>query len=161
MLQMRVSEFPFVVRFPMRGDSAFLRGAAFPGCRVQDRPVIVVVVGVGDGDVPPPVFYRSLHHELVYADHRRKIREITSKMRPPKTTKPRRTRMFSISTNPAHSRTTGGKVENPLTEPDWGDGRLGRVLGTLLELVLGLAASGLLLLGELEVGPPLLRCLGL
>lgn len=47
------------------------------------------------------------------------------------------------------------------TEPDGRDGRLGRVLGPLLDLVLGLAHARLVVLGELEVCPPLLGCLRL
>ncbi len=51
--------------------------------------------------------------------------------------------------------------EGARTEPDGRDGRLRRVLGPLLDLVLGLAHARLVVLGELEVGPPLLGCLRL
>lgn len=47
------------------------------------------------------------------------------------------------------------------TEPERRDGRLGQVLGPLLELRLRLAAAGLLLPGELQVRPPLLQRLRL
>lgn len=47
------------------------------------------------------------------------------------------------------------------TEPDGRDGRLGQVLGALFDLVLRLAAARLLVFGELEVCPSLLRCLRL
>lgn len=47
------------------------------------------------------------------------------------------------------------------TEPNWRDGRLLHLLSALLELILRLAHARLVLLGELEVCPPLLRCLGL
>lgn len=47
------------------------------------------------------------------------------------------------------------------TEPDRRDGRLERLLGPLLDLFLRLSALRLLLLEELCVGSPLLRCLRL
>lgn len=51
----------------------------------------------------------------------------------------------------------GGKGRASHTEPDGGDGGLGRLLlGHLLDLLAGLAHLGLLLLGELEVRPSLL-----
>jgi hypothetical protein len=45
-------------------------------------------------------------------------------------------------------------------QPDWGNRGLGHVLGSLLDLLLRLAHARLVPLGELEVCPPLLRCLG-
>lgn len=47
------------------------------------------------------------------------------------------------------------------TEPEEGDGRLGGLLGALLELVLRLAHLVLLVFGELGVAPALLEGLGL
>lgn len=91
-------------------------------------------------------------------DHRRNTREMTSKMRPPKTTKPRRTRVLRVSRGFASWQK---QRKRSRTEPDGRDGRLGRVLGPLLDLVLRLAHARLVILGELEVCPPLLRCLRL
>ena len=48
-----------------------------------------------------------------------------------------------------------------LTEPKGRDGGLGRVLGALLDLALGLAAARVLVLGELGVSPPLFQRLRL
>lgn len=48
-----------------------------------------------------------------------------------------------------------------LTDPEHGDGRLGRLLGALLDLLLRLAHLGLLHLGELGVAAALLECLRL
>ncbi|KAL7812289.1 hypothetical protein V8C26DRAFT_407495 [Trichoderma gracile] len=51
--------------------------------------------------------------------------------------------------------------EREHSEPEQGDGRLGRLLCALLELVLRLAHLGLLVFGELGVAPALLEGLGL
>lgn len=46
------------------------------------------------------------------------------------------------------------------TQPDRRDGRLLHLLGTALQVGFGLAAARVLVLGELEVAPPLLGSLG-
>lgn len=47
------------------------------------------------------------------------------------------------------------------TEPEHGNGRLGSLLGALLDLVFGLASAGFLVLDEFGVAPSLLEGLGL
>lgn len=48
-----------------------------------------------------------------------------------------------------------------LTEPDWRDGRLRYVLGSLLDVCLCLAAPGVLVLDKLGIPPALFEGLGL
>ena len=90
--------------------------------------------------------------------HLLKKRERTSKTMPPKTMKARRTRenvsyrLFFLELC---------CLVGELTQPEGRDGRLLRLLGLLLDLVLGLAAAGLLVLDEFEVRTSLLWCLRL
>lgn len=99
---------------------------------------------------------------------RLKKRARASKTRPPKTTKTRRAAGGGgggVSNNGSEARgpTKGGgrKGERPRTDPEHGDGRLWRLLGAALDLVLGPAHARLLVLGELCVAPALLEGLGL
>lgn len=89
----------------------------------------------------------------------KKMRERTSNIIPPKTTKAsrpvaQRSRVRTLLISSAQW-VTGG-VAGVHTEPQGGDGRLGSLLGPLLELLAGLAAPRLLLLDELEVRASLL-----
>lgn len=87
---------------------------------------------------------------VVVTFYRKKMREMSSNIKPPKTTKPRITArnnsVRSLGMQRMHVEKLGA-----LTEPEGRDGRLELLLGPLLDVGLRLATTSVLLLDELGV----------
>lgn len=112
-------------------------------------------------------FVSTRMYQGAMLNYRPKKRDRASNTSPPKMTKPSMTRRRNKASNwlASERRPVGQSCfesrEERHTEPEHGNGRLGSFLGALLDLVLGLASTGFLVLDELGVAPSLLEGLGL